>query len=173
MEGLEFTLYQRIDGVPTMRDSDITELYQRTEAAGLTRLMFNDGSLQNASEFTDYVTRSAVIFFKITLAGNPFGYFWLNRIESTHAYCHFCAFPKYWGDGRTVQVGIEAMKICLKEFDMVMGMLPSSNEIAINYLLKVGLHKLGRVPNLIWSESDQKSVEGTMLYITKEDLQEA
>jgi hypothetical protein len=52
-----------------------------------------------------------------------------------------------------------------------MGMLPSTNTIAINYLLKVGLHKIGNVPNLMWSEAEQKPVEGTMMYITKEDLE--
>jgi hypothetical protein len=171
MEGLEFNMYNRYDGIPTMRDSDITALYQKTEDEGLSGIVFDDGSIRNASEFVDYVTTPAVIFFSIALRGKPFGYFWLNRIESTHAYCHFMCFPEFWGDGRTVTVGQEAMKICLKEFDMIMGMLPSTNHFAINYLLKVGLHKIGTIPNLIWSESEQKPVEGTMLYITAEDLE--
>jgi hypothetical protein len=171
MEGLEFTLYQVIDGVPTMRDSDIAWLYDKVEAEGLSGTLFHDGSIANKHEFVDYVKTPACIFFLITLTGKPFGFFWLNRIETTHAYCHFVAFPEFWGDGRTVKVGQEAMKICLKEFDTIMGMLPSTNHFAINYLLKVGLHKIGNVPNLMWSEADQKPVEGTMLYITAEDLE--
>ena len=171
MEGLEFTLYQRIDGIPTMRDSDIRDLYLQTETAGVTRYMFDDGSIRNAQEFVDHVTLPQTIFFNITLADKPFGYFWLNRIEATHAYCHFMCFPEFWGDYRTAQVGIEAMKICLDEFAMIMGMVPSTNKIAINYLLDVGLHKVGTIPRLLWSESEQRPVEGTMMYITAEDLE--
>jgi hypothetical protein len=171
MEGLEFVLYQMIDGVPTMRDSDLMYLYDRVEAEGLSGLLFHDGSIRNGREFVDYVKTPSCIFFTIGLQDKPFGFFWLNRIETTHAYCHFVAFSDFWGDGRTVQVGIEAMKICLKEFDMIMGMLPSTNVFAIRYLLKVGLHKVGNIPNLMWSEADQKPVEGTLLYITAEDLE--
>jgi len=172
MEGLQFTLYQRIDGIPTMRDSDITELYQRTETAGLTRLMFDDGSIRNAAEFVDHVTSFNVLFFVITLAGKTRGYFWLNRIEATHAYCHFMCFPEFWGNHNlNVRIGQEAMKMCLKEFAMIMGMLPTSNSIAINWLMDVGLNVVGRIPKLIWSESLQKPVEGMMLSTTMEDYE--
>ena len=181
MDGLEFTLYQKIDGVPTMRDSDIARLYQRTESAGVTRLMFDDGTITNAREFVDHVTDFRTIFFKISLTDKTglgktetgtVGYFWLNRLEATHAYCHFMSFPEYWGDHwRNVEIGQEAMKICLKEFPMIMGMLPTTNEIAITYLMDVGLNVVGRIPNLIWSESLQKPVEGMMLYTTMEDYE--
>lgn len=171
MEGFEFILYQVIDGVPTMRDSDLEYLYDKVEAEGLSGTLFYDGSIKNKREFVDHVKSPACIFFLITLRDNPFGFFWLNRIESTHAYCHFMAYPEFWGHGDTVNAGKEAMRICLKEFDMIMGMLPSTNLPAISYLSKVGLHKIGTVPNLIWSEADQKPVEGTLLYITAEDLE--
>jgi hypothetical protein len=171
MEGLEFTFYQHIDGIPTMRDSDILNLYIKCVDEGLSGLLFHDGSIRNEYEFLDYVKTPGCIFCTITLTGKPFGFFWLNRIEETHAYCHFTAFPEFWGDSRTVEVGKIAMSKCLKEFDMIMGMLPSTNHFAINYLKKVGLHVIGTAPKLMWSEADQKPVEGTLLYITAEDLE--
>ena len=172
MEGLNFILYQHVDGIPTMRDSDIARLYQRTEESGLTRLMFNDGSITNADEFVDHVTSKAAIFFVITLTDKTRGYFWLNRIEKTHAYCHFMCFPEFWGNhSLNVRIGQKAMQMCLKEFDMIMGMLPTSNDIAINYLMDVGLNVVGRIPNLIWSQELQKPVEGMMLSTTMEDYE--
>jgi hypothetical protein len=118
MEGLEFTLYQIVDGVPTMRDSDLKWLYDKVKAEGLSGSLFHDGSIRNKHEFVDYMKTPACIFFSITLQGNPFGFFWLNRIETTHAYCHFVCFPEFWGTGVCVPVGIEAMRICLDEFGL-------------------------------------------------------
>jgi RimJ/RimL family protein N-acetyltransferase len=166
---MDFTLYQRIDGVPTMRDSDIAELYQLTEDAGLS--VFDDGAINNKREFVDYVTSFNVIFMRATQAGKLVGYFYLNRIATTTAYAHFMVFPKFWGTIYTMIFGIETMKICLKEFDTIIGQMPSSNTTALNFVQRLGFHKLGSVPNLLWSESLQAPVEGTLLYMTRGDLE--
>ena len=63
-----------------------------------------------------------------------------------------------------------AFTVFQKEFPMIMGMIPTWNTHAIDYLKKVGLQDGGTFPFLIWSAKDDKPVEGKILYITQEEL---
>ncbi len=173
MEGLEFIPYAHHNGVPLILDSEIKALWDRTVRSGVVDLLFHDGSVINYEEFTILVVKSLKThFWKIEYNHAVWGYFWLNRFESTHAYCHFMAFPNHWGDPRIVDIGKEAMKMVLSGlwFHMIMGMVPSSNTHALNYLRAVGLQEGGTFPKLVWSAKEQKAVEGKILYITKENL---
>jgi hypothetical protein len=80
------------------------------------------------------------------------------------------AYPEYWGKDYLVTIGKEAMNLILNTYPMIMGMLPSWNTHAIEYLKKVGLQDGGTFPFLIWSAKDDKAVEGKILYITTEEL---
>lgn len=167
-----FLPYTFVDGVPTLRDSEIIYIYEKCFEDGIGDLLFHDGSINSAEEFLSHVKQPNVLFWIIYYQGELLGFFWLNRLETTCAYCHFAGFPKFWGTGLTVKAGKKAMAIVLRHFNVIMGMLPSDNNIAINYLYRVGLKKVGEVPNLLWSKAKGKPVKGTILYITGEDLNE-
>jgi hypothetical protein len=173
MEGLEFIPYTHHDGMPLILDSEIKVMWDDTVKAGVVDLLFHDGSVINLEEFTILVVKSSQThFWEIEYKHETLGYWWLNRFESTHAYCHFMAFPKFWGDPKLVDIGKEAMKICFGElyYAMIMGMLPTSNTHALDYLRKVGLQDGGTFPKLLWSAKEHRPVEGKILYITKENL---
>jgi hypothetical protein len=168
-----FLPYTHVDGVPTMRDSDIKFLYDKCFEEGIGEILFHDGKISNAEQFIDHMTSTLVMFWAVYYEGKPFGFYWLNRIDTTHAYCHFTCYPEFWGTELTVEAGKRAMKICTKFFPTIMGMLPSENTFAIDYLKRVGLNIVGEVPNLMWSQTTGKPCKGTMLYITKEMLDES
>ncbi|MEE9304260.1 MAG: hypothetical protein V3U84_10815 [Thiotrichaceae bacterium] len=173
MEGLEFIPYTHHNGIPLILDSEIHALWFNTIKAGVFDLVFHDGSINSLDEFTTLVVKSSQThFWKIEYNQKTWGYFWLNRLERTHAYCHFMAFPKFWGDSKLVDIGKEAMQMCLEglQYPMIMGMVPSTNTYAVDYLHRVGLQDGGTFPKLLWSAKEQKPVEGKILYITKENL---
>ncbi len=173
MEGLEFIPYAHHNGVPFILDSEIQKMWNDTLTSGVVDLLFHDGSVINFEEFMILVVKSSQThFWKIEYKHETWGYFWLNRFESTHAYCHFMAFPQFWGDPRLVDIGKEAMKMVLNglSFELILGMLPTSNTHALDYLRKVGLQDGGTFPKLLWSAKKKKPVEGKILYITKENL---
>jgi hypothetical protein len=171
MDGLEFTPYTRIDGIPLHRDSYLKGLYERLVESGTHELLFHDGQIQNDLDFIAMVKdMSKTVWFEMKVFDETIGMFWLNRIEKTHAYCHFMAYPEYWGRKDLVLMGQEAMRMVLGIVPMIMGMIPSWNTHAIDYLKKVGLQDGGTFPFLIWSAKDNKPVEGKILYITQEDL---
>lgn len=175
MSGYKHIPYTQVDGVPTFKDSEIIGLYQRIWDEGLGPTLFHDGSIKNAAHFLQLMKGSGTILHVVVEEdGHPVALWWLNRIEQTHAYCHFCAFIELFATPDTKKIGKDAMKICFDGmgFKVIMGMLPSTNVIAIRYLGKVGMHVLGTVPNLMHTESGD-GVEGTILYITREDLKDA
>jgi len=175
MEKLQFLSYVRIDGIPTIRNTQIRDIYNRCVETGIADMLFHDGSINDSEDFLQHVTRADVIFTLIFVPGEnePMGFFWLNRLERTHAYCHFAAFPEYWGKPVTVKAGQQAMDWCLHTFHTIMGMVPISNKYAIDYLYRVGLKDVGDIPNLIWSAKEEKPVTGKLMYITREALNES
>lgn len=178
---LYFRPYVRIDGIPTMKDSEVEEIYHRCFDEGFGDTLFHDGTIKNVEEFRNAVTHPTVMFWIVynKEEKDEVGFFWLNRIEQTHAYCHFAGFVKYWGKPILTQAGVEAMTLLLKPrgeakplFDTIMGMIPSSNTFGIEYLRRVGLKDYGEIPNLLWSLKEQQPVNGYLMYITEKELDE-
>ncbi|NIP51778.1 MAG: hypothetical protein GWN00_22585 [Aliifodinibius sp.] len=172
--GYEFSFlpYRKHDGVPTLRDSDISNLYNKCCEQGIDEIVFHDGSINDAAEFTDYVKRPDVIFYVVYYDVFPFGFFWLNRIEKTNAHIHFVIFKDYWGKGLSVEAGKKVVQMCLDSYPTIMGRLLPENKYAINYVSQLGFNLVGLVPNLIWSKKDSKPVAGLVVYITKEELED-
>jgi len=154
------------------RDSYIKALWDRIERDGLAPIVFDDGQVKDADSFLAMVKDGTkTIWFEIQVYGETIGMVWFNRLEKTHAYCHFLAFPEHWGRKDSVVIGREALKMITHYFPTIMGMIPTWNTHAIDWLKKVGLHESIVIPNLIWSASKDKAMEGMILYITAEDLE--
>ncbi len=169
MKELEFIPYTLIDGIPIFRDSEIKTLYDRTVVA--VPVMFQDGQIQNDLDFLAMVKdQRHTVFFTILVYGETLGYFYLNRLEKTHAHCHFMCFPDFWGRSDLVYIGQEALRLCLKTFPMIMGMIATENAHAIKFLKKLGMNDGGTFPYLMYNAIEDKAMEGKILYITQEDL---
>jgi RimJ/RimL family protein N-acetyltransferase len=179
---LRFRPYFKIDGIPTIKDSEIEAIYHQTVDEGFAETLFHDATINSAEEFRLHVTDPRQLFWIIYSEEDkePIAFFWLNRVEKTHAYCHFAFFVKYWGNPITVEAGKQAMALLLTvqeghdkpAFHTIMGMVPASNLFAIEYLKRVGLKHSLAVPNLMWSKKQQKPVAGHLMYITKKELDE-
>lgn len=177
---MDFTIipYTHRDGVPTFADSEIRALYERSFQSGMGEMLFHDGSIPSADHWLSYVKGPGVLLYVIFYKGEIAGFCWLNRLEATSAYCHFAAFPEHWGTDVPVNGGKLAMQTFLTMqdqqgnyiFHTIMGMLPSTSTIQIDYCKRVGLKTVGEVPNLIWSAKEGKPVTGTVMYITREEL---
>jgi len=168
----KFLPYTVIDGIPSMSNSYIKGIYDRCVESGLEEILFHDGSINDADDFMNHVTNLGTMFWAIFYRKKMVGFFWLNRLEKTHAYCHFAAFPEIWGRGLAEEAGKQAMTIALKHFSMIIGMIPADNQVAIDYLGRVGLTDLADVPNLLWSKKLECPITGKLMCITREDLHE-
>jgi len=170
-----FLPYVRIDGIPTLRDSEILALWDRAEKEGWVDQLFHDGNISNRVQFLQYIISPGTLFFVCYFKGDICGFFWLNRLEITHAYCHFAFFKKYWNRKVNIPIGKTAMRMLFNSsklnFELILGMLPGSNTRAIQYAKNVGFKFVGKIPNLLFSAKEGKPVEGVLVQLSKKDLQ--
>lgn len=177
----EITLmpYTKRDGIPTFRNSEITNIYSRVIEEGWGVAMFDDGYINDAQDFSRYITSPNVMFWGVYYEEELIGFCYVNRIEKTYAHLHFGFFKKWWGRSEVINAaGQQALEMLLiKEyegkpmFELLIGVYPSWNVHVLAYVHKFGAHTVTTVPHLVWSESQGKSVEGTIVSITREDLE--
>ena len=173
----KITPYIEIDGIRTFTDTFIKSLYSRMVDEGVAPTVFFDGGIKSSESFLGFMKYGQNYLFVIENETDLAAILWLNRILDKTCYAHFCGFNGSLGEG-SWEIGQFAMRhvFGVKDdsdrpcFETVLGLIPSWNAIGIKWLKKVGLVEIGKIPNALWDESQNKSVEGTLLHITKEIL---
>ena len=164
--------YITINGIPTMRDSQLLDLYYTLEKDGLIDLFLHDGSINNQSQWLAHVKNPTTLLWTLQVNGRTGGFCYFTNIDRAKAFCHFSVYKEFWGSVKTVPGGQYVMQEALKIFNTVMGMCPVSNILAVSFLKKIGLTHIMDVPNALWSKQEGKAVTGSLLYITREELDE-
>lgn len=170
---IELLPYAEIDGISTMTNSFVMGLYDRMKEDGTADIVFYDGSVRDADGFLRKMRYENIALYAVYADQKLAGVVWLNGFEGRVARCHWCVFSPYWAKG-SVEIGKASLRkiLAIKErggaylYDMLLGILPSSNERAVRYCLKCGGRKAGVVPNLVCMNG--KSAEGTIIYYTRE-----
>lgn len=165
--------YTYYDGIPTFRDSEIMNLYCRIIADG-TGYMFADGQISDQESFLIAMKKSICGIVKD--GESTAGVGWLNRIEDKKASFHFVVFKEYWGN-QSVDVGRALCQFMLSikngdeyMFDMIWGMVPTSNRLAVKYLKRCGAVTIGELPCGLWDDRNKKSIPAMISYITRNEL---
>ena len=178
MKNIFFMPYVKKDGIPTFCNSEIANMYHRAFDEGWGFQMFHDGSIRNVAHFVEYITGPGVMFWGVYYKAELMGFFYVNRIERTNAHLHFAFFKKWWGTTESIQAGRQALQLLLATeydgktmFELILGVYPSWNKHVLAYVHRFGAHTVTEIPHLIWSEKKGKSVEGTIVSVTREDLE--
>ena len=78
---------------PGMIDDDLMRaLYQRMVDDGTVDTVFHDGAIDNADDFMNMMKQPWNHLHLVMNNLECVGILWLNRIERTSAYVHFCGF---------------------------------------------------------------------------------
>jgi len=165
--------YTLIDGIPTFRDSEIVGFYTRMEKEGTASTVFSDGIINNARDFLAVMKSNLNMLYVIFVDDEQSGVFWLNRFEARFARMHWCLFSNQRGKD-SIGIGVEVLRIIMNWkdrdgkylYDMLLGIVPSSNKIAIGYCKKCGGVIQGEIPNAALENG--KSVSGTVIYYRRE-----
>ena len=142
---------------------------------GTADVVFFDGSVRQPSDFVEMFKNSGARLFVARIDDQDVGILYLTDFDYRTAVIHFCVFKEWWGN----PVVKDLARFCLEEilswedaagrpiFDALIGRTPSSNTHAIKFLQSVGLKTVGEIPKLFWSYKDQRSIDGTISYITR------
>jgi hypothetical protein len=167
--------YAPIDGIPSMKDSMITDCYLKMVADGTADTVFRDGTISNIDQFLAHMKDPSIIFCVAERDGTRVGIAWLNRIERKKAWGHFCLFSNAWGNG-SADIGraMVSFLIHLKRnnefvFDIFFGIFPSDNRKALSFVKECGGHVVGEIPHGLWNEKQGKSETGTLIYYQRGD----
>ena len=133
--------YVRVDGVPTFRDSEIKGLYQIMERDRTAEIVFCNGIVKNKEDFFNYISKPETVLYVAldAKAGDvPLGIGWINNFENRTARAHFCIFAE--GRSRSVEAGKALVQRASKfgDLEMLIGMIPATNEKAIHFGQKCG-----------------------------------
>jgi RimJ/RimL family protein N-acetyltransferase len=170
MNKISIKPYSHFDGIPTMRDSEIVAFYDKLVADGTAKIMFCDGTIPAPQNFLKVVKDPGTIFIVAYDGEKPAGISWINRIEYQHhrAWIHFALFSSHWGKGSTeIGVAMADYLLSLKRdenfaFEYFIGICPSSNQAAINYMAECGGMIVGQIPT--WDNNLKSCKPGTLIY---------
>ena len=168
--------YTTIDGIRTVPDSEIKQLFTRTAREGLDKIVFYEGTIKTEDDFLTAVKYKECLFYLVKSKKETIGYVWLNRFENHTARYHFCAFTDYWGHLEEVASTIMTTLMYMEDtegnyfFDLLTGFIPAWNKRAIQFTLKNGGYSAGVIPNAIWNSEKQKSEDAVFIYYTRGDL---
>ena len=174
---MKITPYIEIDGIRTFTNTFIKSVYSRMVDEGTDRIVFSDGTVNTPEDFLAIMKYGQNYLFVVENEADLSAIMWFNRVRYKTCYAHFCGFNGSIGVG-SVDIGRFAIDHLLGVtddfgkpcFETVLGLIPSWNIVGIKWLKKVGLIEIGKIPNALWDEKENKSVEGTLLHITREIL---
>lgn len=167
--------YAKVDGIRTYPDSEIRALYTRLVDEGGGHV-FRDGSVRDAEGFVRMA--KATPFFVLYVRGKIAGAVWLNRFQSRFAQCHYFIFREFWGESAT---GL--CRYCQREIltqrredgeyclDMMLGLIPADNRLAVAYALRCGWRNSGVLPFGSYCARTGASGPAVVVTISREGLQ--
>lgn len=175
---IDLRCYFVVDGVPSMRDSRIVQLYERMAADGTLAQINYEGRIPSGAALVQ-AAKAAIYFAVVCADGEEVAIVWLNRWQPRRAHLHFCMFSNGWGKnsqaiGRAVLAHLFTITTngtpCL---DMIWGIAPATNERACAYVQSCGGQLSGLIPNYVWNAAAGCSEAGYLFHITREQTEAA
>lgn len=162
------------DGTPNFSDSSLTQVFRRIVREGSVAKIFYDGSVRNSADFIRFArTRENELFF-VAYDGRDAGFFWLTRFRHKAAFITYCLYKEFWGD-EGLLISRECLEFIFTRkdghgehlFEILLGLTPANNKLAVKFLLKNGMSVLGKVPGLLYDASAEAPVDGIFSYIQR------
>lgn len=168
--------YTTVDGIPNYRNSEISALYERAVAEGAGHV-FRDGTIRNAEAFACLAQGTGVAFFVLYVRGQQAGVCWLNRFQGRFAQLHFFTFQAFWGKdalglGRYVLHTLLYMTTAEGDYllDMVVGLVPAGNRLAVSYAQRCGGRRAGVLPLGSLDAATGRSGPAVVITVTRENV---
>ena len=163
--------YTQVDGIPTMSDSYLMDLFIRCREEGSDEFVFYDGPMDPVG-FVNMCKTPGNHVFLITVDGEPGGFVWLNGWKEYTATAHFCFFKSIRGNGKAVDVGRGTIKWLFEnmELEAMYGMTPETYKPVLLFIRAIGMNILGTLPKGAWIYKDQKHHGVVLSYVTREEV---
>jgi len=162
--------YCKIDGVPTLKDSDLAALFLQMQADDTVDQVFYEGDIRTPEDFVRMVHTPDTKFFVLT---NPdtattIGFCWLNQLERVTCQGHWVIFKSALS-ATSLDLLADAVQELLQKLSFIgfTGIIPTTNVGGNKVMKHTGMTLLGTIPNFVKLHTGE-IVDGNVYYITRE-----
>lgn len=158
-------------GEPTFSDTHLAQVFRRLVREETLAKVFYDGAIVNTTDFINFFHNQENEIFFVQEKGREVGFFWLNRFRHKSAFITYCFYRDFWGR-HTLGISRATLDFIFSRTDqygehltdVLLGLTPADNKLAVKFLLKNNMTILGRVPGFLYDHRQGKSVDGILSY---------
>lgn len=174
INGLEIISFFKEGNTYNFSDPYLGQVFRTIVMEGSAHRVFYDGSVKNTIEFIDFVKRKDVSVFFVKFKDEDVGVFWLSTFIQKSVFINYCFYKAFWGK-ESLKISQACLDYILHEknaygeylVDVLLGLTPANNKLAISFLQKNGMTVLGKIPDLIADCHYNKTVDGVLSYKTR------
>jgi hypothetical protein len=171
--------YVEVNGAWTFTDSYLLEMWDQMVSEGTAKKVFFQGKVTSGKDLIKWC-KSPANEVVIGIGDNdqlPLIFTWLNGVEDRRAWFNFNIFKRAWGkDSHKLAVQVGYYYLYMKDqegnyiFDVLIGLTPSNNRLALQMVKKMGATSIGEIPLLLTNHWTGKRVGGVFSYFLRGDF---
>lgn len=173
--GHEILPFRNEHGVPNFSNTHLAQIFRRMAMEETVSKVFFDGSINNTSDFIKFCHNPDNEVFILKSWGRDAGFFWLNRFRHKSFFITYCFFKNFWGR-QAQEISDAALDFLFSrtddygehQTDVLLGLTPADNRLALKFMLKNNMTIFGRVPDFIYDHQEGKSIDGIISYLQRE-----
>ena len=166
--------YVKQDGIPSFRDSEIVYLWKKALTENALDYMFLDMQDVPPVFFLEFINKDDVNFFIVLIEEKPALLIFMTNIQFAKAEGHFFFYDGFRGE-KAVEIG----KYCLQYlinmqlgektcvYDVIIGITPVKNIFACRFLHKLGMKKVGEIPNYMYNAKTKQQENIVYSYFSR------
>jgi hypothetical protein len=170
-EGVEVIQMYAENGLSNISDKILGQVFRRLVREEIVYKLFYDGSVRNTRDFRKFMRNPDNEMFFVKCNGKEVGFFWLNHFRQKSFFINYCLYKESLG-----KTALTISNICIEhifkrqnsdgEFlvDVLLGLTPANNRLAVNFLLKNDMTILGKVPGFLYDSIEDETVDGIFSY---------
>jgi hypothetical protein len=170
-EGIEVSPMYEENGRSNLSKEVLGQVFRRIVREESVYKIFYDGSVRNTRDFRKFMRNPDNEIFLVSFNGKEAGFFWLNHFRQKSFFINYCLYREFWGE-----TALTISTICIGhifkrtnsdgEFlvDVLLGLTPANNKLAVNFLLKNDMTILGKVPGFLYDSIEDETVDGIFSY---------
>ncbi|OIP45315.1 MAG: hypothetical protein COZ12_03240 [Deltaproteobacteria bacterium CG_4_10_14_3_um_filter_60_8] len=171
VNGPDILPFRTEGGEPTFSDTHLAQVFRRLVREETLAKVFYDGAIVNTTDFINFFHNQENEIFFVQEKSREVGFFWLNRFRHKSAFITYCFYRDFRGR-HTLGISRATLDFLFSRTDhygehltdVLLGLTPADNKLAVKFLLKNNMTILGRVPGFLYDHRQGKSVDGILSY---------
>ncbi|MEA3467080.1 MAG: hypothetical protein U9R57_02520 [Thermodesulfobacteriota bacterium] len=174
-QGLTITPYNSKEKLKVnFSDTYLKQVFLKIAIEGTLHKIYFDKKINNNIEFISFIKQKQHSVFFVKAGKEEVGFFWLAKFNQRSAFMNYCFFKSFWGK-KSLTISRFCIEYILERknengdymLDILLGLTPINNRLAVNFLIKSGMQVLGKIPGICTDYHQNKVVDGLLSYKTR------